>query len=140
LRKLLWFFYKTWDYVVLRLVFNIEIPAECHIGPGLNLLHKGVGVIIHPHAIIGENVAIYHQVTIGSLGLAHQMREDRPPSNTVDGVALIGDRVLIGAGAKIIGPVSIGNNARIGANAVVVTDIPQNATAVGVPARIIKVS
>lgn len=73
---------------------------------------------------IGDNSIIYHQVTIGVI-------------NNQNGSPQIGKNVFIGAGAKILGPIKVGNNAKIGANAVVLCDVPENATAVGVPARII---
>lgn len=86
------------------------------------LVHHLNGIIISHHAKIGADCIIHQQVTIGE----------------VDGkAAVIGDNVMIGAGAKIIGPVKIGNNVKIGANAVVVKDVPDNCTAVGCPARII---
>lgn len=137
LRKVILSIYRIWDSAVLKILFQVEIPAECQIGPGLNLSHYGSGVIIHPKAVIGTNVTIYHQVTIGSLGISHQMVDGSLLSRSKDGAPIIGDRVLIGAGAKIIGPVHIGNNARIGANAVVVHDIPENATVVGIPAKVL---
>ncbi|NCB26477.1 MAG: hypothetical protein EOM62_13535 [Bacteroidia bacterium] len=82
------------------------------------------GIVIHPKAIIGVNCLIFQQVTIGTGG-------------PVSGVPQIGGHVDIGAGAKILGGVRIGNHAKIGANAVVLGDVPEEATAVGVPARIV---
>lgn len=81
------------------------------------------GIIIHMKSVIGENATIYHQVTIAS---------------SKGGTPIIGDNVVIGTGAKIIGGVHIGNNVKIGANAVVVKDIPDNCTVVGVPGVIVK--
>lgn len=89
-----------------------------------NLPHGIKGIIIHPTAKIGRNVTILHQVTIG-------VRD-------VNESAVIGDNVFIGAGAKILGNIKIGNGAKIGANAVVIKDVPANATVVGVPGRIIE--
>ena len=80
------------------------------------------GIVIHPEAEIGPNCLLFQQVTLGA--------NDR-------GVPTICGHVDIGAGAKILGPVTIGRDARIGANAVVLTDIPVGATAIGVPARVI---
>lgn len=87
------------------------------------LPHNLNGIIVSHYAKIGKNVTIFQQVTIAQ--------------NDFDQSATIGDDCVIGAGAKIIGNVRIGNRVKIGANAVVVTDIPDDATAVGVPARII---
>lgn len=124
--------------ILVEYIFGVEIKAETKIGKNLVLSHGGNGVIIHPHAIIGDNVVIYHQVTIGGFGLAcfsEEYRIDNPEKSV--GAPQIGNNVVIGAGAKILGNVIIGDGARIGANAVVLKDVPQNATAVGVPARII---
>jgi len=82
-----------------------------------------MGIVINPACVIGNNVKINQQVTLGGSG-------DK-------GCPIIGDNVYIGAGAKVLGGVRIGNNAKIGANAVVLADIPDGATAVGVPARIL---
>lgn len=87
------------------------------------LPHHLNGIIVSHFAEIGKNVTIYQQVTIAQ--------------NDLDEAATIGDDCMIGAGARILGKVHIGDRVRIGANAVVVTDIPSDATAVGVPARII---
>lgn len=99
-------------------VTGADIPLNCQIGGGLLLPHPN-GVVIHPAASIGSNCLIFQQVTI------------------VAGVKIDG-HVDIGAGAKIICPVSIGAHAKIGANAVVLHDVPAGATAVGVPAKVIK--
>jgi serine O-acetyltransferase len=81
------------------------------------------GIVIHPDAVIGPNCLIFQQVTIGL--------RDGP------GAPHIGGHVDVGAGAKILGPVTIGNHAKIGANAVVLNDVPEGATAVGIPAKVI---
>jgi serine O-acetyltransferase len=99
-----------------------EIPLNSNIAGGLRLNHPN-GIVIHPCARIGPNCLILQQVTIG---------EGRTPGHPT-----IGADVLIGAGAKILGGVTIGDHARIGANAVVLCDVPPYATAVGIPARII---
>ncbi|MDM0611805.1 hypothetical protein QTH09_12320 [Clostridium perfringens] len=87
------------------------------------------GIIIHKDVVLGDYCTIYHQVTIGS--------NDK---GNVNDVAKIGNNVYIGSGAKIIGPLNIGNNVKIGANAVVVSDLPENSVAIGVPAKIKKIS
>lgn len=93
-----------------------DIPLACQIGGGLVLPHPN-GIVIHPGARTGVNCLIFHQVTIGT--------------RNRDGLPIIGGHVDIGAGAKILGPVSIGDHARIGANAVITRDVSRGATAVG---------
>ena len=102
-------------------ISGADIPLNCKIGGGLLIPHPN-GIVLHPDARIGVNCLIFQQVTIGS-------REER------QGAPLVHDHVDIGAGAKILGPVVIGAYAKIGANAVVVNDVPSAASAVGVPAR-----
>jgi len=103
-------------------VTGCDVPLNAHIGGGLLLPHPN-GVVIHPLASIGPNCLIFQQVTIGT-------RHDRHAPQ-------IGAGVDIGAGAKILGPVRIGDGARIGANAVVLQDVPAGCTAVGIPAQIV---
>ncbi len=104
-------------------VSGADIPLNSQLGGGLLLPHPN-GIVIHPQACIGVNCLIFQQVTIG---------EGARP-----GVPTIGGHVDIGAGAKILGGVSIGDHALIGANAVVLADVPAGATAVGIPARVIR--
>lgn len=106
--------YRFWSIVSAS-----DIPINCTLGGGLILQHP-VGIVIHPDAEVGVNCLILQQVTI------------------VAGVK-IGGHVDIGAGAKIVAPVTIGDHARIGANAVVINDVPAYATAVGVPAKVVKI-
>ena len=93
-----------------------------------------MGVVIGETSEIGDNVTIYHAVTLGgsspSIDSERQRHEKRHPT--------IGNDVVIGSGAQIIGPVKIGNNARIAANAVVVKDVPDNATMIGIPAKAVQ--
>lgn len=103
-------------------VTGADVPLNCSIGGGLLLPHPN-GVVIHPSATIGPNCLIFQQVTIGAGG--------KP------GFPRIGGHVDIGAGAKVLGGVTVGDHARIGANAVVTTDVPAHATAVGIPARVV---
>jgi serine O-acetyltransferase len=105
---------------------GIEIHPGATIGPCLFIDH-GMGIVIGETAEIGTNCTIYHQVTLGGTG---KDTGKRHPT--------IGDNVLIGAGAKILGPVYIGDNARIASGSVVLTDIPANATAAGVPAIVVR--
>jgi serine O-acetyltransferase len=103
----------------------IEIHPGATIGYGLFIDH-GAGVVIGETAIIGNDVTIYHQVTIGGVGKGNQRRHPK-----------LGDRVIVGTGAKILGGITIGNDVKIGANAVVLQDLPDQVTAVGIPARIV---
>ena len=118
----------------IRFFTGIEIHPGAKIGKNLFIDH-GMGVVIGETSEIGDNVTIYHAVTLGgsspSIDSERQRHEKRHPS--------IGNDVVIGSGAQIIGPVSVGNGARIAANAVVVKDVPENATMVGVPAKEVKV-
>lgn len=105
-------------------VSGAEIPVTCQIGGGLLLPHPN-GVVIHPRAVVGVNCLIFQQVTLGIRG------EDGPP--------VIGGHVDIGAGAKVLGAVSLGDHAKVGANAVVLHDVPAHASSVGNPARVVSV-
>jgi serine O-acetyltransferase len=102
-------------------VTGADIPLDTKLGGGLLMPHPN-GIVIHPDAEIGPNCLVFQQVTIGTDGR---------------GVPRIGGHVDIGAGAKLIGPITIGDDARIGANAVVTRDVPPGATVAGIPARII---
>lgn len=105
---------------------NTDIHPACTIGRRVFLDHA-FGVVIGETAIIGDDVLIYQGVTLGGVSLSHGKRHPTICSN-----------VTIGAGAKILGNIIIGENSKIGANSVVITDVPTSSTAVGVPARIIK--
>lgn len=109
-----------------RFFTGIEIHPGAQIGKGLFIDH-GMGVVIGETAIVGDNVVLFHGVTLGGTG---KEKGKRHPT--------VGNNVIIGSGAKVLGNVSIGNNAKVGANAVVLRDVPEESTAVGVPARIIK--
>lgn len=109
-----------------RLTTGIEIHPGATIGRRFFIDH-GMGVVIGETAVIGDDVLMYHNVTLGGTSLE---KTKRHPT--------IGDNVLIGMGAKILGNITVGPNARIGANAVVTRDVPADATAVGIPARIVK--
>ena len=93
--------------------------------PSTKLPHQGLGVVMHPGTLIGENCIIYQHTTFGQ---AHGSKADGAPT--------IGNNVMVGAGAVILGNVRIGNNVVIGANAVVLKDIPDNVLVAGVPAEI----
>ena len=112
---------------VAKFFTGIEIHPGAKIGEGLFIDH-GHGVVIGETAVIGDNCTIYHQVTLGGTG--HEKHAKRHPT--------IGNNVLIGAGAKILGPVTVGDNAMIGAGSVVLCDVPANSTFTGVKARLVK--
>lgn len=107
-----------------RWLFGIEIHPQVVVGKRLFIDH-GMGIVIGSTARIGDDVSIYQGVTLG--GITQSDKGKRHPT--------IGDKVVIGAGAKVLGPIEIGANARIGSNAVVVKDVPAGKTVVGVPAR-----
>jgi len=110
---------------IMRWFTGIEIHPGATIGPGLFIDH-GMGVVIGETAELGEEVTLYHTVTLGGTNL---QKGKRHPT--------LGDRVTIGAGAKILGPIVIGSDSRVGANAVVVKSVPSNSVVVGVPGQII---
>ena len=109
---------------ISQILFGIYIGSHAKIGRRLTIEHFGC-IVIHNNATIGDDVIIRQGVTIGN------KTPDAPLS-----VPVIGNRVSIGAGAKILGGIKIGNDVQIGANAVVITDVPDNSIAVGVPAII----
>ena len=116
-----------------RFFTGIEIHPGAKIGKNLFIDH-GMGVVIGETSEIGNNVTMYHAVTLGgispSIDSERQRHEKRHPT--------IGNDVVIGSGAQIIGPLKIGDKSRIAANAVVVNDVPENTTMVGVPAKSVK--
>ena len=119
---------------ITRFFTGVEIHPGAKIGKNLFIDH-GMGVVIGETSEIGDNVTIYHAVTLGgsspSIDSERQRHEKRHPT--------IGNDVVIGSGAQIIGPIKIGNGARIAANAVVVKNVDENATMVGIPAKAVKV-
>ena len=109
-------------------LFGIEIAVRCPIGPGLFFPHTQ-GTVIGAWSI-GANATIFQGVTLGAREIDFSYGEEGRPT--------VGDDVTIGSGAKVLGGVTLGNRARIGANAVVVDHVPQGTLAVGIPARIIQ--
>mgnify|MGYP000261900089 CR=1 FL=1 len=105
-----------------------EVHPGASIGKGFFIDH-GDGVVIGETTIIGDNVTLYQGVTLGGTG---KDTGKRHPT--------LGNNVLVGSGAKVLGPFKVGDNARIAAGAVVLSEIPPNATAVGVPARVVKIN
>ncbi|MEG0180176.1 MAG: serine O-acetyltransferase EpsC [Oscillospiraceae bacterium] len=133
--KLSHFLYRHHRFFLARTVSQwgrgftgIEIHPGATVGSGLFIDH-GAGVVIGETAEIGNNVTLYHGVTLGGTG---KDKGKRHPT--------VCDNVLIGAGCKVLGPITLGANSRIGANSVVLSCIPANATAIGIPARIVKVN
>ncbi|MCD7773736.1 MAG: serine O-acetyltransferase [Ruminococcus sp.] len=110
-----------------RFITGIEIHPGAKIGKGL-LIDHGSGVVIGETAEIGDNCLIYQGVTLGGTGKEHGKRHPT-----------LGNNVMVGAGARILGPFKVGDNAKIAANAVVLEEVPPNATAVGVPAKIVRI-
>ncbi|MGB9641269.1 MAG: serine O-acetyltransferase [Anaerolineales bacterium] len=114
-----------WLSQLMRGLTGIEIHPAAKIGKRLFIDH-GMGVVIGETAEIGDDVTLYHGVTLGGTSLS---KGKRHPT--------LGDRVVVGAGAKVLGAITIGENSRIGANAVVVKNVPPNSVVVGVPGQIV---
>lgn len=112
--------------LLIFLLYNSKLPAGARIGKGSRLGYGGIGVVIHDRAVIGAHVMIGPNVTIGGRSGHYE-------------VPVIGNNVDISTGAKVLGPIKIGNNVIIGANAVVIKDVPDDAVVAGVPARIIRI-
>lgn len=133
-RRANWFFRHNMKFVArmisqhARHKTGIEIHPGATIGKGLFIDH-GMGVVIGETTQIGDNCTLYQNVTLGGTGKDHGKRHPT-----------LGDNVLVGAGAKVLGPFKVGDNARIAAGAVVLDEVPPNATAVGVPARIVRLN
>lgn len=111
---------------IARIITGIEIHPAAKIGRRFFIDH-GEGVVIGETTVIGDDVLIYQQVTLGGTG---KNSDKRHPT--------VGNHVIIGAGAKVLGNIAIGDNVRIGAGSVVIEDVPPHSTVVGVPARIVK--
>lgn len=110
-------------YSAVRLATGIDIPRSVRVGPGLMIHHFG-GVIVNPQAVIGARCTLRHGVTIGS-------KMDGGP------VPVIGDNVVFGAYAQVLGDIHVGDNSTIGAMTVILRDVPAGAIAVGIPGRIL---
>ena len=111
--------FRQW---MIRVLYSCELPPSVELGEGTELMHGGLGTIIHQKAKIGKNCKIYQNVTIAG--------------SIEGGVPTIGDNVLIGAGAFLMGDIVIGDGAKIGANTVVLTDVPAGKTMVGFKGQI----
>ncbi len=127
-----WFYNKKMYFIAryisqrARNKTGIEIHPAAVIGDGVFIDH-GMGVVIGETTIIGDNCTIYQGVTLGGTG---KDKGKRHPT--------IGDNVVIGSGAKVLGPFKVGDNSKIAANAVVLSEVPENCTVVGVPGRVVK--
>ena len=127
-----WFYNKKMYFIArfisqhARKVTGIEIHPAAIIGDGVFIDH-GMGVVIGETTVIGDNCTIYQGVTLGGTG---KDKGKRHPT--------IGNNVVIGSGAKVLGPFKVGDNSKIAANAVVLSEVPDNCTVVGVPGRIVK--
>ncbi|TDW20781.1 serine O-acetyltransferase [Breznakia blatticola] len=127
------FFYKIHLYFLARLTSNIarwwvgiEIHPGATIGKGL-LIDHGMGVVIGETAVVGDYCTIYHQVTLGGTGKEHCKRHPT-----------LEDHVMVGAGAKVLGNITIGSHAKVGSNAVVTKDVAPYTSVVGIPAKEVK--
>jgi serine O-acetyltransferase len=112
---------------VARSVTGVEIHPAANIGDALFIDH-GMGVVIGETADIGHDVTLYQGVTLGGTGFATGKRHPT-----------VGDNVTIGSGAKLLGPIEVGHGAKVGANSVVITDVPPNSTVVGNPGHVVRV-
>ena len=113
-----------------RFLTGIEIHPKAKIGRNLFIDH-GMGVVIGETSEIGDNVTIYHMVTLGGISPSIDSNNQR----NIKRHPTLKDNVVVGSGAQILGPVIIGENAKIGANAVVTKDVPENAVMIGIPAK-----
>ncbi len=113
-----------------RFLTGIEIHPKAKIGENLFIDH-GMGVVIGETSEIGNNVTIYHMVTLGGISPSIESNQQR----NVKRHPTLMDNVVVGSGAQILGPVVVGKNAKVGANAVVTKDVPENAVMVGIPAK-----
>ncbi len=112
---------SVWVEAFLQMRLNVR----AQIGPGLLIAHCG-GITIHPDVVIGRHCDLAHHVTLGTRGVGH------------NGVPRLGNHVYVGTGAVLIGPITVGDAARIGANSLVNRDVPAGATVMGVPAQIVR--
>lgn len=108
-----------------RIITGIEIHPAAKIGRKFFIDH-GEGVVIGETTVIGDNVLIYQQVTLGGTGKEHGKRHPT-----------LGNNVIVGAGAKVLGNITLGDNVRVGAGSVVIEDVPANSTVVGIPGRVV---
>lgn len=123
-----WYFVARFISQFARFVTGIEIHPGAQIGKGLFIDH-GMGVVIGETTVIGDNCTLYQGVTLGGTG---KEKGKRHPT--------LGNNVMVGSGAKVLGPFTVGSNSKIAANAVVLSEVPENSTCVGVPARVVRIN
>lgn len=121
-----WFASKLYGllFFMVDLTSGCQIQRECEIGEDLHVIHAG-NIKMHPRVRIGDRCGLMQDIVLGT-------------TIEKDGCPVLGNDVFIGPGAKVLGPVNIGDGARIGANSVVLADVPAGTTAMGVPARVLK--
>lgn len=127
LYKKKWYFLARLISQIIRGLTGIEIHPGATIGKGFFIDH-GMGVVIGETCEIGDNVTLYHQVTLGGTGKDHGKRHPT-----------IGNNVMISAGAKVLGPFKVGDYSRIAANAVVLQEVPEHSTVVGIPGKVVRI-
>ncbi|CVI73811.1 Serine acetyltransferase [Eubacteriaceae bacterium CHKCI004] len=114
---------------ILRIVFACDIPAEVQFSQSAQLVHNGLGCVFHPKTVVGDNCKIYQNVTLGGNG---KIINGKP----ITGAPTLEQNVAIFAGACVLGPIIIGHDSIVGANAVVTKDVPPHSLVVGNPAVI----
>jgi serine O-acetyltransferase len=110
---------------LIFLIYNSSIPYQCDIGKGTRFSYGGISVVVHKRAVIGDNCIIGSCVTLGG-------------KSGMKKVPVVGNNVNISTGSKLLGEITIGNNVIIGANAVVLKNVPDNVVVAGIPAKVIK--
>ena len=118
-----------------RFLTGIEIHPKAKIGKNLFIDH-GMGVVIGETSVIKDNVTIYHMTTLGGIAPSINSNDQR----NVKRHPTLEDNVVVGSGAQILGPITVGENAKIGANAVVTKDVPKNAVMIGIPGKNININ
>ena len=113
--------------LLIFLIYNSKIPYTAQIGEGTKFGYGGIGCVLHARTVAGKNCMVGPNVTIGGRSSHYE-------------VPVIGDNVEISTGSKVLGPIRVGDNVVIGANAVVIKDVPENAVVAGVPAKILKIT